>query len=143
MLKEFLFETNAARLSSGWRLWWLTVAAIFTACYLVYGLILVGIPELSGGASKFALASFVWAILGFVTGTATLRPVLILPMMFFAITVISGFTLQTYPIDYIGKISTVWLGAISIGFFLMNGVCLLYTSPSPRDLSTPRMPSSA
>ena len=26
---------------------------------------------------------------------------------------------------------------------LQNGVCLLYTSPSPRDLSTSRMPSSA
>ena len=25
----------------------------------------------------------------------------------------------------------------------MNVVCLLYTSPSPRDLSTSRMPSSA
>ena len=24
-----------------------------------------------------------------------------------------------------------------------TGLCLLYTSPSPRDLSTPRMPSSA
>ena len=27
--------------------------------------------------------------------------------------------------------------------FLNKGVCLLYTSPSPRDLSTSRMPSSA
>ena len=27
--------------------------------------------------------------------------------------------------------------------FLMNIICLLYTSPSPRDLSTSRMPSSA
>ena len=26
---------------------------------------------------------------------------------------------------------------------LVNGACLLYTSPSPRDLSTSRMPSSA
>ena len=26
---------------------------------------------------------------------------------------------------------------------LLNGACLLYTSPSPRDLSTSRMPSSA
>ena len=25
----------------------------------------------------------------------------------------------------------------------MGGICLLYTSPSPRDLSTSRMPSSA
>ena len=27
--------------------------------------------------------------------------------------------------------------------FLLYSVCLLYTSPSPRDLSTSRMPSSA
>ena len=27
--------------------------------------------------------------------------------------------------------------------FLQGGACLLYTSPSPRDLSTSRMPSSA
>ena len=26
---------------------------------------------------------------------------------------------------------------------LLSGTCLLYTSPSPRDLSTSRMPSSA
>ena len=32
-----------------------------------------------------------------------------------------------------------------VGFYLVNigWVCLLYTSPSPRDLSTSRMPSSA
>ena len=28
-------------------------------------------------------------------------------------------------------------------FFSLDQTCLLYTSPSPRDLSTPRMPSSA
>ena len=28
-------------------------------------------------------------------------------------------------------------------FFTQSDVCLLYTSPSPRDLSTSRMPSSA
>ena len=27
--------------------------------------------------------------------------------------------------------------------FINSGTCLLYTSPSPRDLSTSRMPSSA
>ena len=26
---------------------------------------------------------------------------------------------------------------------IVSGICLLYTSPSPRDLSTSRMPSSA
>ena len=28
-------------------------------------------------------------------------------------------------------------------WFRVGGICLLYTSPSPRDLSTSRMPSSA
>ena len=32
---------------------------------------------------------------------------------------------------------------IVIGIYLSNYICLLYTSPSPRDLSTSRMPSSA
>jgi len=37
------------------------------------------------------------------------------------------------------------LEIMATGFsrFVMNNVCLLYTSPSPRDLSTSRMPSSA
>ena len=34
-------------------------------------------------------------------------------------------------------------GATTYGPRLRNKACLLYTSPSPRDLSTSRMPSSA
>eukprot|EP00831_Metopus_contortus_P083090 TRINITY_DN9126_c0_g1_i3.p2 TRINITY_DN9126_c0_g1~~TRINITY_DN9126_c0_g1_i3.p2 ORF type:complete len:115 (-),score=24.20 TRINITY_DN9126_c0_g1_i3:73-417(-) len=37
-----------------------------------------------------------------------------------------------------GKIDILVLSAFTLGF-----LCLLYTSPSPRDLSTSRMPSSA
>ena len=45
-------------------------------------------------------------------------------------------------------LSDAWLGgALLTGSNLseshMAGACLLYTSPSPRDLSTSRMPSSA
>ena len=36
----------------------------------------------------------------------------------------------------------IWEAA-SLDEWLYNGGCLLYTSPSPRDLSTSRMPSSA
>ena len=35
--------------------------------------------------------------------------------------------------------SGLWVGAYSV----LANYCLLYTSPSPRDLSTSRMPSSA
>ena len=39
--------------------------------------------------------------------------------------------------------SPVKISAISQVYFVKYGICLLYTSPSPRDLSTSRMPSSA
>ena len=38
---------------------------------------------------------------------------------------------------------TVAEGADAKYVLALSGICLLYTSPSPRDLSTPRMPSSA
>ena len=36
------------------------------------------------------------------------------------------------------RMKSDWKGAL-----MQYGICLLYTSPSPRDLSTSRMPSSA
>ena len=36
-----------------------------------------------------------------------------------------------------------WQRAALVPMFALFYVCLLYTSPSPRDLSTSRMPSSA
>ena len=47
---------------------------------------------------------------------------------------------------FCGLTGIVWLHRkIKDAFFLVVGsrTCLLYTSPSPRDLSTSRMPSSA
>ena len=41
---------------------------------------------------------------------------------------------------YLGTLAVNLIGCLLIG--LLYG-CLLYTSPSPRDLSTSRMPSSA
>ena len=32
---------------------------------------------------------------------------------------------------------------VGVAAWMLDGICLLYTSPSPRDLSTSRMPSSA
>ena len=38
---------------------------------------------------------------------------------------------------------TLFLGGQGLGYTIRHSPCLLYTSPSPRDLSTSRMPSSA
>ena len=45
---------------------------------------------------------------------------------------------------YSSIISPIILGSqLAIPFGILASACLLYTSPSPRDLSTSRMPSSA
>ena len=50
---------------------------------------------------------------------------------------------KTLPRDAIAAAATPGgTGAVRQGFELAH-ICLLYTSPSPRDLSTSRMPSSA
>ena len=45
--------------------------------------------------------------------------------------------------DWIEVFNQTVNGTFSVQHFLTAAVCLLYTSPSPRDLSTSRMPSSA
>ena len=51
---------------------------------------------------------------------------------------LSGATLVSEPCPYCQGVRV-----IKDGFALCVNCCLLYTSPSPRDLSTSRMPSSA
>ena len=51
--------------------------------------------------------------------------------------------------DYLGRLYLIVLSLTTFGLITLYSIsidplsCLLYTSPSPRDLSTSRMPSSA
>ena len=63
-------------------------------------------------------------------------PSLIFPVMFYVF-----FALVFNRGGMGGQMPTYLLA--TYGVFGIMGPCLLYTSPSPRDLSTPRMPSSA
>ena len=47
------------------------------------------------------------------------------------------------PHDLLVEVQAVSVNPIDIKLRKEAGTCLLYTSPSPRDLSTSRMPSSA
>ena len=81
-----------------------------------------------------------------VCATASLN--VLIALGFFAGLGLSGFCL----IERVGNIRTARVGAVlaALALLLMFWAgsgqsipCLLYTSPSPRDLSTSRMPSSA
>ena len=50
-------------------------------------------------------------------------------------------TPQTHP--HLVKLLDIVSGTTSVGVVGVVGVCLLYTSPSPRDATLSRMPSSA
>ena len=73
---------------------------------------------------------------------------LVLPLVFFII-VASLFPLAIDPAPaFLAKIApgVIWIAALLSTLLMVDGMfqdCLLYTSPSPRDLSTSRMPSSA
>ena len=56
-----------------------------------------------------------------------------------------GFTLYNVTMRYVFNNPPVWGDLLTVlsNIWLMFIACLLYTSPSPRDLSTSRMPSSA
>jgi len=53
----------------------------------------------------------------------------------------------TFDVDYparpLNRLTTALRIFVAIPILIVIGTCLLYTSPSPRDLSTARMPSSA
>ena len=64
-----------------------------------------------------------------------------------SLAIIESSFLETYPLKKTCTIAVISLIAILPVILLstleLSSICLLYTSPSPRDLSTSRMPSSA
>ena len=64
------------------------------------------------------------------------RSNLILVTVLLSVWAIAGFGLSIFLIKTANQFE---IGSVGFGFW----ICLLYTSPSPRDLSTSRMPSSA
>ena len=51
--------------------------------------------------------------------------------------------LKSAKVENGNMIGQAWFGNCGMGTFGQNNICLLYTSPSPRDAHESRMPSSA
>lgn len=103
---------------------WLRVASLLTGLYMVAGLMLIGVPAISRSAIVVALVCALWAIYGLLTHKARFPRVLILPVLFYVMVILSGFMVDPYPVTYIGQVTTIWLAAISIALFVANGMSL-------------------
>ena len=66
----------------------------------------------------------------------------LIPTVALSIFYLCAFYLLTFVVNKL-PIAIVYATWSGLGIFTIAIFCLLYTSPSPRDLSTSRMPSSA
>jgi len=103
---------------------WQKGAVAITIGYIAFGLILIGIPSLSRGAVAIALLAFGWTLFGTLIQKLKFPPVLFLPLAFYIYALFSGVYLNAYPIEYMGQMTTIWIGAIALSVFVANGVAL-------------------
>ena len=75
---------------------------------------------------------------------ANLQFAIILLLTIASFSILGSIIEQDQPIDfYKNAYSQPWFGIFTSNIILQFGFCLLYTSPSPRDRTRSRMPSSA
>lgn len=103
---------------------WLFVALFLTVGHLVFAMILIGIQGLSRGGAMFAVMSMTWVVIGLISKQIRFPPILILPVLFYFFAVLSGFNLAPYPSEYIGQMTTIWLGGIALAVFVANGISI-------------------
>lgn len=124
MLATLMFDQSRRDVGVGTSGLWLAGGAALTVAYVVCALVLVGVPGFSRLGVLAAGAAALWLVVGLVSRQATFPPVLLLPLGFYAFCVVTGLGLDAYPSEYIGTLTTVWIGAIAIAAFVANGVSI-------------------
>ena len=148
------------------------VSSVYSASQIVGGIIFGLLSDRTLGRRTVLLVSMGGAALSYaIIGLATSLPLLIFSRVLVGLVkqtmtissaIISTWTSKAERTDALGQLSSVAMLAFLLGQSLggalstrihpsapaalavaLYAVCLLYTSPSPRDLSTSRMPSSA
>ena len=124
MISNIFFDHKHPALSQSSPKFWLYGAAVLTSGYLFFGLLLEGTRGLTRGGFLMAVASAAWLFIGIATRQAKFPLILLIPLAFFLMMVISGFQLSQYPTEYILRMVTIWVGAVAVSAFLANGVSL-------------------
>ena len=105
---------------------WLYGCIFLTTLYFTFALILIGVPELSKGGIVLVLLSVIWIIYGVTFRDRHFPLILYVPLFFYLIIFSFGFFVYYYPVVAVGKLTTAWLGAITIGVFVANGISLRF-----------------
>lgn len=94
--------------------------------YVTFALILIGIPGLSRGGIVSVLFAALWLLYGVLFKQRVFPAILYLPLAFYFVIVAFGFILYEYPVEPVGKLTTAWIGGITIAAFVANGVSLRF-----------------
>lgn len=121
-LSNILFDSNHPRFKHARPTMWMYGAVALTCGYLVFSLLLAGTKGLSSGGFILAAISGLWLVLGLIIKQAKFPLILLIPTAFFITMVLSGLQLVIYPTEYIFRMITVWVGAISVATFIANGI---------------------
>gem|GEM_PF-3524486 len=124
MLKDLVFDLKNTQNPDSKPGVFLSIAALITVAYVLFALVLVGVPQLSRGGVVVTVVGFAWFILGAIAGRFVIPKVMLLPIVYYLTIVITGFLLPIYPFEYVGQMTTIWVGAITIALFVANGVSI-------------------
>lgn len=122
MLANVFFELPKQQTETNRPTIFLMVAAALTAAFLIFALLLLGIPGIARGGAVLAVASFFWVLVGLALGKFRYPLILLLPLLFYVMQLVSGFVHGNFSVEYAGQLTTVWIGALAIAVFVANGV---------------------
>jgi O-antigen ligase len=103
---------------------WLKGAYVITGVYLLFAFALIGVPGLSQFAAPICFVLVAWIAWGVIAGFVTLPKVLLFPALFYGFLVLVTAFDRVFPYIYLGKIFTIWVGAMALAVLVANGVKL-------------------
>lgn len=107
---------------------WLKGAYVLSALFMVFAFVFIGVPSLSRYAAVVCVAMIAWIGWGVYGGTAAIPKVLALPFICFAFLEFACLFEPEFPIQYSGRLFTVWTGGMGLAVLVANGVRLRYVS---------------
>lgn len=103
---------------------WVTVATYLTYLHIMFAMLLIGITGISRVGVLTSLLLVLWCFVGFMKGVFKFPAVLLLPMLWLLFIIFYGYFSEVYPVNFISRSLTAWIGAIALAAIVANGMSL-------------------